>query len=605
MSDEAKLLVRIEASAAKLESAMNKAAGIVKTKMDAIDNRVSGSNKAVTDGLQRQGAAMIKAQGATNSTRFAVQNAAFQFQDFAVQVASGTSATRAFAQQAPQLLSAFGLFGVLAGTAAAALIPLAANLFATGEEVKKIDALSLEGVRGRVGELLDLQAQYTEAVRVHGIVQSEVSERAVQAVGVEYGAKLALFKLEAITLEQRKRQLEASIAAQKAQIDELAASMELLNDPDQNSAAYVRTQQQSAQIEQLQTMIAQNESVFLEIQRQNAELDLVNLSLAEAQGLLGGGIGMADGLANSLGGAAVQAGALAANLAAAMAAANAIPGMANPDPNAPIDYDREAAATQNQLAGIKYKQRLAAAKGGGGGGGGGGAPELTDDQKAAKKWIEETRTELERYNTEQAELNGLLKSGAIDADTHARAMEMIGEKYGQLGSMASILESGIDGISGALADALVNGGSLRDGLAQVFGQIAGDLAKSGIKELLSGLFDGAGGGGGGLLGDLFGGIFGGARARGGPVQSGKAYLVGERGPELFAPGRNGSIIPNNRMNSGGGGGNVRLEIVENDMFASRVDAQATGVAVAVQKAAQRKALPDAMMKVQQNPRVRV
>lgn len=36
----------------------------------------------------------------------------------------------------------------------------------------------------------------------------------------------------------------------------------------------------------------------------------------------------------------------------------------------------------------------------------------------------------------------------------------------------------------------------------------------------------------------------GRRASGGPVSAGGAYLVGERGPELFVPGASGSIVPN-------------------------------------------------------------
>jgi hypothetical protein len=39
----------------------------------------------------------------------------------------------------------------------------------------------------------------------------------------------------------------------------------------------------------------------------------------------------------------------------------------------------------------------------------------------------------------------------------------------------------------------------------------------------------------------------GARAGGGPVSGGRAYLVGERGPELFAPARSGLIIPNHAL----------------------------------------------------------
>ncbi len=45
-----------------------------------------------------------------------------------------------------------------------------------------------------------------------------------------------------------------------------------------------------------------------------------------------------------------------------------------------------------------------------------------------------------------------------------------------------------------------------------------------------------------------------ARALGGPVSAMSSYLVGERGPELFTPGANGFITPNNRL--GGGGGNT-------------------------------------------------
>jgi len=38
----------------------------------------------------------------------------------------------------------------------------------------------------------------------------------------------------------------------------------------------------------------------------------------------------------------------------------------------------------------------------------------------------------------------------------------------------------------------------------------------------------------------------GARAAGGPVEAGSAYLVGENGPELFVPGASGAIQPNAR-----------------------------------------------------------
>jgi len=40
------------------------------------------------------------------------------------------------------------------------------------------------------------------------------------------------------------------------------------------------------------------------------------------------------------------------------------------------------------------------------------------------------------------------------------------------------------------------------------------------------------------------------RAVGGPVTPGSPYIVGEKGPELFVPGRSGTIVPNNAMMGG-------------------------------------------------------
>src|SRR5690606_37283375 len=41
------------------------------------------------------------------------------------------------------------------------------------------------------------------------------------------------------------------------------------------------------------------------------------------------------------------------------------------------------------------------------------------------------------------------------------------------------------------------------------------------------------------------------RAAGGPVTAGRAYVVGEEGPELFMPDRSGTIIPQSALASGG------------------------------------------------------
>ena len=56
--------------------------------------------------------------------------------------------------------------------------------------------------------------------------------------------------------------------------------------------------------------------------------------------------------------------------------------------------------------------------------------------------------------------------------------------------------------------------------------------------------------------NFLGGIFknfGGPQAAGGSVSSGKSYLVGEKGPEMFTPSSAGHIIPNNALGGSSGG----------------------------------------------------
>ncbi len=85
------------------------------------------------------------------------------------------------------------------------------------------------------------------------------------------------------------------------------------------------------------------------------------------------------------------------------------------------------------------------------------------------------------------------------------------------------------------------------------------IAGAALKAGMGSLFGGSGGGGG--LGEALAGLVGGlpGRATGGPVSPGRAYVVGERGPELFVPSSSG------RVEAGGSGGvrEVRVAITVN------------------------------------------
>lgn len=79
------------------------------------------------------------------------------------------------------------------------------------------------------------------------------------------------------------------------------------------------------------------------------------------------------------------------------------------------------------------------------------------------------------------------------------------------------------------------------------------------------------GGSGGAMGSLLSSLlpeFGGARAGGGGVDAGKAYMVGEEGPELIVPGANGTVIPNfalqpPKLNGPAATNNVQVNVINN------------------------------------------
>lgn len=85
------------------------------------------------------------------------------------------------------------------------------------------------------------------------------------------------------------------------------------------------------------------------------------------------------------------------------------------------------------------------------------------------------------------------------------------------------------------------------GLARSLARAAADgeisLAEL-ARAVLAAVNAAAGGGAGGLSGAIaraVGAAFSGSRADGGPVNPGGAYLVGERGPELFRPSASGAV----------------------------------------------------------------
>ncbi|MEQ8405699.1 MAG: phage tail tape measure C-terminal domain-containing protein [Oceanicaulis sp.] len=125
------------------------------------------------------------------------------------------------------------------------------------------------------------------------------------------------------------------------------------------------------------------------------------------------------------------------------------------------------------------------------------------------------------------------------AEKKRRLKEVSEEGEESAGLISEAFQTAGRDISDALETAARTGELSFQAMAeQITQSLASLLIDRYLVEPLNSLADGLGP----SLGDFVSNILG-QRAEGGPVGAGSAYLVGERGPEVFIPGQAGSISP--------------------------------------------------------------
>jgi phage-related minor tail protein len=152
---------------------------------------------------------------------------------------------------------------------------------------------------------------------------------------------------------------------------------------------------------------------------------------------------------------------------------------------------------------------------------------------------------------------------SVRADTGAFARD-VADMRGQLeGPLADGAARAGRLLEGALLKAVRTGKLGFEDLKRVALAAMAEIAAAAVRNGIGAIGAGGGGGGGGLLslaGGLVSAILGApGRATGGGVEPGRAYLVGERGPELFVPTSSGRIDGA----AGGRARDVRLSITIN------------------------------------------
>lgn len=146
---------------------------------------------------------------------------------------------------------------------------------------------------------------------------------------------------------------------------------------------------------------------------------------------------------------------------------------------------------------------------------------------------------------------------SVRADTRGFANDVAAMRSELDGPFAGALDRAGNALERSLGRAIANGKFGFDDLRRTAMSVLSEIANAAIRSGL-GALDSKGGGLLSSIGSILVTALAGSpgRATGGPVSPGRAFLVGERGPELFVPTSAGRI----ETGGGGSGANIRLTI---------------------------------------------
>jgi hypothetical protein len=173
---------------------------------------------------------------------------------------------------------------------------------------------------------------------------------------------------------------------------------------------------------------------------------------------------------------------------------------------------------------------------------------------------------------EMAQYSDLLKADAKEAEGMIKDILSnfdevpVSKEMDAILTRADDMQKSFEAIGTAVSDSfkgmLTGAASFKDAMKGIISAVIDELFRLFVVQQIVGIVSGAlgglkpGGASGGAFGSSTGNFLPGipANAYGGSVTGNKPTLVGERGPELFVPSGNGTIIPNSNMRGGGGGG---------------------------------------------------
>jgi len=495
--------------------------------LKAIDNATAPIRR-VNDELTRTGSA-VRRMGASmdvgtrNTRKFAMgalQQAGYQIGDFAVQIANGTSKMQAFGQQAPQMLQIFGPIGAIVGAGVAIVAAFGVAMSKSGKEL------------GNFGSALGVLREPLSAI---------VS--AVMSVRGAFGSTFS-FIVENIDTALIAAALYASFIGVRFVAASVAAAYA-------NGAFALSLAGVGAAFTALQAIMLR----FLPFVVILGVAKLIEVFMRLVKGA--GSVGEAFSLLNDV---AVEAfGRIGTAFDIVVTAINAgslsissyfmeqIASMGGSF----VEFSQNVISSLNEMFNTNLsmpsqepfqKMRLDAVA-------------MSDAAQAANEKIAAMKDELASPMQSWTALKDAIAAGTEEVtffgDASVAATDKAGAGVEKLSQQQETMKSIAEGIRSSFSEAfmsMVDGtktvlGAFKDMVRQIILKLYEQLV---VQQMVNAAM--------GVVGSVFPALapaLSGFKAMGGPVTSGQPYMVGERGPEIIVPSRNGSVVPNNQLGGGG------------------------------------------------------
>lgn len=191
--------------------------------------------------------------------------------------------------------------------------------------------------------------------------------------------------------------------------------------------------------------------------------------------------------------------------------------------------------------------------------------DATENFRQAQELVDELLTEsadnAQIYAAALATLDELYNAGKISAEQYNEAVGRLNERFGKTNEVG--VEVGKT-LSQTFREIVTDINNAEAAAVSFLNRLTEIILQAAIFGPLENALAGAFGGGTG------GPRRGGGRAQGGNVRAGRAYMVGENGPEPFIPTQDGIVLPNAALAAGGGTSvNLNMPITLNAQGADR------------------------------------